>query len=447
MRQKRISPLKGPVQQVIGPFQLFVQTESSAGILLLGSTLAALIWANSPWADSYHHFWHTPLSFTFGSWSLDYSLSHWINDGLMAVFFLFVGLEIKREILVGELAAPRQAALPIVAAIGGMIFPAGIYLWFNGGTESAAGWGIPMATDIAFALGILTLLRNVSPGLKIFLAALAIVDDLGAVLVIAAFYTHEISWMYLAAGAVALLALVALNFGGIRNPLAYIVLGVLLWYALLQSGVHATIAGVLLALSIPEASRIDEKEFVSRSRELLVEFERVSSERPAKAVAEDQQDIVRGLEDRCENVTTPLRRIEHQLHPWVSILIMPVFALANAGVTLSRDIVPTLTSNIALGIILGLIVGKQLGLTLFSWIGARVGFVSIPAGTRWSRIYAVSWLGGIGFTMSLFIANLAFEESPFLEPAKIGILFASLIAGTVGWILLRALTPAESQGQ
>jgi NhaA family Na+:H+ antiporter len=445
MKQKRITPLKKPVQQVIGPFQEFVETKSSGGILLLGSTLAALIWANSPWADSYQHFWHTPLSIRLGTASLNYDLSHWINDGLMAVFFLFVGLEIKREILVGELSAPRQAALPIAAAIGGMIFPAGIYLWFNSGTEAAAGWGIPMATDIAFALGILMLLRNVSPGLRIFLAALAIVDDLGAVLVIAVFYTQGISWVHLAIGAAVLLVLWVLNFGGIRNPLAYVVLGVLLWYALLQSGVHATIAGVLLALAIPEASRIDDKEFVSRSRDLLVDFERVSKAGPARAVAEDQQNIVRTLEDRCENVTTPLRRIEHQLNPWVKIVIMPVFALANAGVTLGRDIVPMLTSNIALGIIIGLIVGKQLGLTLFSWIGARTGLVSIPAGTRWSQIYAVSWLGGIGFTMSLFIANLAFEESPSLEPAKIGILAASLIAGTVGWVLLRVQT-AGSRG-
>jgi NhaA family Na+:H+ antiporter len=428
-------------KQILRPFQEFMRTSASGGVILLLCTVAALVWANSPWASSYTDLWQTRLSIGLGSFVLAKPLLLWINDGLMAIFFFVVGLEIKREILIGELSSVKQAALPIAAAFGGMIVPAAIYFTLNIGTAAEAGWGIPMATDIAFALGILALLGDRVPlALKVFLTALAIVDDIGAVLVIALFYTAEISWMSLATGGVILILLMAANLLRIRHWLVYAVLGAALWLAFLKSGVHATVAGVLVAMTIPARARIDAGEFLYNSRAALEEFERAGASGDDVLTSDDQQAAVQALEDGCEAVATPLQRLEHALHPWVTFAIMPVFALANAGVTIGGDFSAALTSSLSLGVIAGLVAGKQVGVTLFTWLAVRSGLATMPESMTWRQVYGVSWLAGIGFTMSLFIASLAFGDSPFLSTAKVGILTASLIAGIVGWIILRKVT-------
>jgi NhaA family Na+:H+ antiporter len=382
------------------PFQEFFRLESASGILLAGFMLLALIWANSPWKESYEAVWNTEVSIGLSSARLSKTLLHWINDGFMTVFFLLVGLEIKRELLIGELAEIKKATLPIAAALGGMIVPALIYIAINHQTSTVSGWGVPMATDIAFSLGVLTLLgKRVPYQLKIFLTAFAIVDDLGAVLVIAIFYTSEISFIALGATVVALAALLVLNKAGVQRLLPYLLVGLLLWLAVLKSGVHATIAGVILAMTIP-----------------------------ARRHSEQDEEGTEG---------TPLQTLEHALHPWVSFIIMPVFALSNAGVELSGQLLSTVLHPVSLGIILGLLLGKQIGILLFSWLAVRTGIGSLPTSVRWLHVYGTSLLGGIGFTMSLFIAVLAFGEGHLLSIAKIGVLVASGLAGTAGWMVLR----------
>jgi NhaA family Na+:H+ antiporter len=364
-------------------------------------------------------------------------LHFWINDGLMTIFFFVVGLEIKRELLVGELASPRKAALPIVAALGGMLVPAGIYSALNVGTVGAPGWGIPMATDIAFAIGVLALLGNRVPlALKIFLVALAIADDIGAVLVIALFYTSEISWISLLFGAGLLAILAEANRTDVRHPLVYIFLGALLWFAFLKSGIHATISGVLLAMMIPARARIDANEFASRGRALLEGFEKAGVRGESILTNGERQEILQSLERACVQAETPMQRLQRALHPWVTFVIMPVFALANAGVTLGGAFSEALIQPVGLGVMLGLVLGKQIGITLFAWLAVRFHLATMPSRVKWRQIYGAGWLGGIGFTMSLFIANLAFGESPSLRMAKVGILAASIVAGAVGWLIL-----------
>ena len=427
-----------PIRRVLRPFQRFAQVEASGGILLLFCTVVALIWANSPSASTYFDLWDTHFSIGFAGQVLDMSLHHWINDGLMAIFFFVVGLEIKRELLVGELASLRRATLPIVAALGGMLVPAAIYVAFNGGTPGAVGWGIPMATDIAFALGILTLVGRRAPlALKVFLAALAIADDLGAVLVIAIFYTADLAWTSLAAAGGVFLLLIAANRAGIREPLVYALLGIGLWFAFFHSGVHATLAGVVLALTIPFAARLNTTTFLRRSRRLLDHFEAAGESGQSVATNQERQEVLQALETTCEQVQTPLQRLEHALLPWVTYAIMPIFALANAGVALGNDFTTALVHPVSLGIIGGLVVGKQVGITLFAWLAVRTGLAVLPDGVTWRHIYGVGWLAGIGFTMSLFISNLAFAGSPLLDLAKTGILAASLVAGLIGWTILR----------
>jgi NhaA family Na+:H+ antiporter len=429
---------RSPGKWILRPFQEFAKLEASGGILLLFFTVVALVWANSSWANTYFSLWQTRITVGFGTAVLSKPLLLWINDGLMAVFFFVVGLEIKREILVGELASPRQAALPIAAALGGMLIPAGLYLIFNAGTERAAGWGIPMATDIAFALGVLALLGNRVPlALKVFLTALAIVDDIGAVLVIALFYTAEISLTSLLVGAGFLVCLAIANVAGARHPLIYALLGIGLWLAFLKSGVHATVAGVLLAMTIPSKARINANEFLSRSRAMLDDFERTGESGDSVMTNAARQAALHTLERMCEHVATPMQRLEHALHPWVSFAIMPVFALANAGVSIGGEFLTTLTSPVSLGVALGLVIGKQVGILLFSWLAVRSRLAVLPHTVTWRQIYGAGWLGGIGFTMSLFIASLAFENGALLPTAKVGILTASSIAGIIGWLLLR----------
>ncbi len=428
-----------PIKKVLYPIREFMHAEASGGIVLMLCALAALAWANSPWSTTYSALWETKLTIGPGGFNLSESLLHWINDGLMAVFFFVVGLEIKREVLVGELASLRQAALPIAAAVGGMVAPALIYTAVNLGGEGAAGWGIPMATDIAFALGVLALLGpRVPTSLKIFVTALAIVDDLGAVLVIALFYTSNVSWASLGAGALFLLALVAANRLHVRHPLAYALLGIGLWVAFLKSGVHATIAGVLLALTIPARTRVDTAEFLDRGREILEEFDRSGVEGEDILTNEGQQAAIMELESLTEHAQTPMQRLEHSLHPWVAFAIVPLFALANAGVALGGDLGVALTQPVTLGVVAGLVVGKQVGITLFSWLAVRSGLAELPQELSWRHIYGASLLAGIGFTMSLFISALAFGDGPLQDAAKVGILTASLVAGVAGWLVLRS---------
>ncbi|QXD16672.1 Na+/H+ antiporter NhaA [Rhodocaloribacter litoris] len=421
-------------QVLVRPFQIFFKMEAAGGVLLLVCAVIALLWANTPWAGAYFGLWQTTVTVGVGGFMISKPLLLWINDGLMAIFFFVVGLEIKREVLVGELASPKKAGLALAGALGGMVVPAVIYAVLNAGTDGLSGWGIPMATDIAFALGVLALLGPRVPlGLKVFLTALAIVDDLGAVLVIAFFYTAEISWGALGVGAGVLAALLVANRLRIQRPAVYVVLGVALWVALLKSGVHATLAGVLLALTIPARRRIDTHEFLARGNELLRTFAR--DVRPGKTEpSTDQRDAVYALEIACRHVETPLVRMEHALHGWVAFGIVPLFALANAGVSLGSGLAPG--DPITLGILAGLFIGKQVGVTGFAWLAVRLGWAERPLGVSWRQIHGVSLLCGIGFTMSLFIANLAFDDPALLDRAKVGILTASLVAGLGGWFML-----------
>jgi NhaA family Na+:H+ antiporter len=413
-------------------FQQFTRLQASGGILLLAAAALALVWANTPWGHSYFALWETYLKVELGSLALKESLLHWVNDGLMVVFFFLVGLEIKREVLVGELASPRRAALPLVAAVGGMALPALLYTLFNLGGPGQAGWGIPMATDIAFVLGVLTLLGSRVPvSLKVFFTALAIADDLGAVVVLALFYSGEISWMALGVGAAFLAALVVLNRGHVRHPLPYALLGVGLWLAFLQSGIHPTIAGVLLAMTIPARTPVRAEAFMAQCTAALSGLGRDEGHEGDRR----QQAAAQTLEVIAERIQSPLQRLERSLNPWVAYLIVPVFALANAGVELRGDLAGALTSPISLGVIAGLALGKPLGITLFAWLAVRLGVANLPDNVTWRHLFSASWLAGIGFTMSLFIASSAFAGGG-LDLAKMSILVASLLAAAVGAGLL-----------
>ncbi len=447
-------PAMNPLLQILRPFQEFFEDQTAGGLILLACAAIAMVWANSPWAESYHHLWQTSITIGPAGAALTMSLHHWINDGLMVLFFFVVGLEIKREVLIGELASPRQAALPIVAALGGMIAPALLYTSFNVGGPGAHGWGVPMATDIAFALGVLALLGpRVPTGIKVFLAALAIADDLGAVVVIALFYTAELKLGALLAAAIMVAILFTLNRLGVRRPAVYAVGGVLLWLAVLMSGVHATIAGVLLAMTIPARTRIDEREFSDRVEHGLGDFRRgMRREGTTVLTDQDQQAAIWTIEEACEDVQAPLLKFEDKLHGIVAFLIMPLFALSNAGVALGGSLGTAFASPVTWGVIVGLVIGKPIGISAFSWFAVRMGWAELPQGVNWRAIVGTSLLGGIGFTMALFIASLAYGDATLLDRAKIGILSASTVAGLLGWLVLRtmfrgpAAAPAPGSG-
>lgn len=423
---------------VIDPVNRFIGKSTTGGIVLFLSAVVALILANSPWKDAYHHLWEHKISFGIdNNFMLDKTLHHWINDGLMAVFFFVIGLELKREIIGGELSNVKKAILPIVAGFGGMIFPALIYLLFNPSGEAHNGWGIPMATDIAFALGVLFLLgKRVPSSLKIFLTVLAIADDLGAVLVIAFFYTSDISFTSLIVGSVFLLLLILSNLLGVRNTFYYGILGVGgVWMAFLLSGVHATIAGVLAAFTIPANVKVDEFVFIEKMKGYLHKFKNADPN-DVPTVTPEQLHILEDMRTLSKQAMTPLQRLEHGMHPFVTFIVMPIFALANAGVTITSDSTSSGMSYVAVGVMFGLLLGKFIGIVGTTSLFIRLKLANLPIGMTFKHLIGVGLLASIGFTMSLFIANLAFTSPELIQQAKIGILIASLIGGTVGFFFL-----------
>ncbi len=425
--------------QVRNLFNRFTRLQASGGILLVITTLIALLLANSGLSDAYFGFWKTDFSITYGEVGLTKYLLKWVNDGLMVLFFFVVGLEIKREITVGELNSARRAALPLMAAVGGMVLPALIYVALNAGGIGMQGWAIPMATDIAFMLGLLALLgRRIPLSLRIFFTALAIVDDLGAVLVIALFYTSDILWGALGVAGLIVLVLIALNWLGVRNPLPYALLGIGLWLAFVQSGVHATIAGVLLALTIPSQTRVQAQAFMAQCIAALggVGGEDMAIGSQEVELSDRRQAAAHTLEAIAERMQSPAQRLEHSLTPWATYLVLPIFALANAGVVISTDLSALLSDRIALGIILGLVFGKSFGITLFTWLAVKLRIAELPSRVGWKQLFSATWLAGIGFTMALFITNSAFSDPEQLATAKLAILIASLISGVIGFGLL-----------
>lgn len=429
-----------PIDKLLRPFQKFIQQEKSGGLVLGVSVIVALLLANSPWSVAYHHFFEYKLGFQVdGKTYLEYSLHHWINDGLMAVFFFVVGLELKREIVAGELSNPRKALLPILAAIGGMIVPAGIYLILNPAGEVHSGWGIPMATDIAFALGVLYLLGDKIPlSLKVFLTALAIVDDLGAVLVIAFFYTSEISSASLLAGFSFLAIMYLGNKAGVRNILFYAIIGIGgVWAAFLLSGVHATIAAVLAAFMIPANVRIKERTYTSSIQHSLDQFREIDPNDNIPTLTNDQLHLLDEVKKNTNKAIPPLQRLEHSMHPFVTFVVIPIFALANAGVSvLGINMDELFSTNVALGVGLGLLLGKVAGVVGFTWLSHKLKLAPYPNGMNTRNLLGLGFLAAIGFTMSLFITNLAFTHEEYVTQAKIGIFTASIIGGIVGYIIL-----------
>jgi Na+:H+ antiporter, NhaA family len=416
-------------------FQRFFRTETLGGVVLLAFGLGALIIANSPLAEAYNYLWEIPLMVKISDHQLSLTLHGWINDGLMAMFFLLVGLEIKRELLAGELSSVRQAALPIACAIGGMVVPAAIYLMFNFGGIGSHGWGIPMATDIAFALGALNLIAPQAPiGAKVLLTALAIVDDMGAVLVIALFYSEGIVWSALAGAAVTLLVLIGFNLIGVRRLWPYLLGGVALWLFVHGSGVHATIAGVALAFTIPTQTRINGVEFSREARSLLDDFDRRETGDFQVLTSKGQQEALFSLERASKSVTAPVLRLEQALHNFSAFVVMPLFAFANAGVKIDLSVQHI---EIGLGVLAGLVFGKPVGIMMAALIAVKTGIARLPQAVSWRSLFGYACLAGIGFTMSLFVAMLAFADGTLVDAAKRGIIVGSLVAGVAGAVLLR----------
>jgi NhaA family Na+:H+ antiporter len=423
---------------IVRPFQTFISIESAGGIMMLVFTSMALLVTNSPLYKIYNKALHLNISIGFDAAIFSRSIHFWINEGLMTCFFLVVGLEIKREALVGELASLKQAALPAAGALGGVLAPAAIYWALNDGTLSESGWGVPMATDIAFVLGALTMLSaRVPSSLTIFLVSLAIVDDLLAVVVIAVFYSQPLVWGYLGVAAGVCGILIVLNILGTRSPAPYILIGVILWAFIYASGVHATVTGVIVALTIPARSARDTTGFVDEARQIMREFRNQRAKDYLIHLREENQMVLRQLESMFRQVEPPLQRLEYVLHPWVIFGIMPVFAFANAGVALEPSLlIKGISSNQSLGIILGLFLGKQLGIFSAAWIAIKLGIATLPESVNMRHIYGGAVLCGIGFTMSLFIAELSFETTELLNEAKVSILAASLLSGITGAAIL-----------
>ncbi|MBK8497501.1 MAG: Na+/H+ antiporter NhaA [Flavobacteriales bacterium] len=433
---------QSPIDRFSVPFKEFLRDQSTGGALLFLMALVAMVWANSPWKESYHHLWEHTISISVDQWKLERTLHHWINDGLMALFFFLVGLELKREVVRGELSQSRNAILPVAAGIGGMIVPALIFLMFNPSGPAHAGWGIPMATDIAFAMGLMALLgRRVPVALKVFITTLAIADDLGAVLVIAIFYTSDISLINLEIGAGFMIMLLAGNLLGVRNPWYYAVIGIGgMWTAFMLSGIHATVAGVLAAFAIPAVTKLDERTYIDRITVYVREF---AALRPNKlpTLTEEQLHMIEKIEDASESAETPLQRLESNLRPLVMFVVMPLFALANAGVELPHDLGSALTGTVTIGVGLGLLLGKPIGILLMCWLLVRMGWARIGPLFTWQHLIGAAFMAGVGFTMSLFVNELAFKDTDLQQEAKLGILLASFVSGGLGYMWLRRQAP------
>jgi NhaA family Na+:H+ antiporter len=430
MRQKL------PIDKFTEPVNKFIHQEHTSGIVLFISVLAAIAWVNSPFAHSYHHLWDIKFSLGFGDYVLDHPLHLWINDGLMALFFFVIGLELKREFMAGELSTIKKASLPMVAALGGMLVPALIYFFINKGTESEHGWGIPMATDIAFALALLSLAgKHIPTSVKVFLSALAVADDLGAVLVIAIFYSAHIAFVPLTIGIWLLVILLIGNKMGIRSIAFYLVIGFAVWVAFLLSGVHATIAGVLVAFTIPARTRINEKNYAESLKKLLFDFEKQIPNNSTLTTAE-QHHTIEKIKELSMDAETPLQKVEYLLHPWVAFVIMPLFALANAGIIIGADFFTSIRNPVSMGVAIGLLAGKFTGVLMATWLMVKFG-AQLPAKANWKQITGVALLAGVGFTMSLFISGLAFTHAEMVDQAKYGILLASLLAGVLGVVVLK----------
>ncbi|WP_432670822.1 Na+/H+ antiporter NhaA [Flavobacterium sp. SM2513] len=438
---------------IINPVNSFISKSTTGGIVLFVAALVAIILANSPLSHWYHSLWEHKIGlYLDGQTFLNYSIHHWVNDGLMAIFFFVVGLELKRELIGGELSNPKNAMLPIIAAVGGMVVPALFYTMFNFGTESSHGWGIPMATDIAFALGVLYLLGDRIPvSLKVFLTALAIVDDLGAVMVIAIFYTAEIDYFMLFTGLGFVVFLFVSKAFGIRNTIYYAIIGIFgVWLPFLLSGVHATIASVLVAFTIPADSRVNESVYVEKIKLFLNQFRYADQNAKVPTLTSEQLHVLDDIRVTTKDAMTPLQRLEHRMHPFVSFIVMPVFALANAGVTFSNDILAETTSNVTLGVAVGLIAGKVLGVYGISMAVIKLKIANMPVGLTSRHLFGVGFLAAIGFTMSLFVTNLAFTgPTPELVAehqlqAKLGIFMASLVAGIIGYFILKNIRTTNS---
>ncbi|ARU56865.1 Na+/H+ antiporter NhaA [Oleiphilus messinensis] len=444
-----IAPWEKALDSVLTPLEEFIHRQTTSGILLMICTVVALIIANSHFHEAYQHLLHTEIKLGFGDKLFGLSVHHWINEALMALFFFVMGLELKRELLVGELAEIRKALLPIFAAIGGMVVPAGVYLLFNTEGHTIKGWGVPMATDIAFAVGALSLLgARIPKTLLTFLIALAIVDDLGAVLVIALFYTSDLNVTALFGAAAFVFALVSLNLMGVRRTLVYVVFGIGLWMCMLSSGVHATIAGIVLAFTIPIRPKYNPEKFISHVSELVRKMGRALQD-GADIIHNDKlRAKVSSLGTGVALVQAPAQRLEHQLHLPVAYIIIPVFALANAGVPMGNiEITALMQDQVTLGVFMGLFIGKLIGITVPTWIAWKMGVSPLPEGLNFNHIIGVGMLGGIGFTMSIFIADLGFAGyTEDLLKAKTGILLASLVSGVSGimWLIFFTKRPSET---
>ncbi|MBC8770035.1 Na+/H+ antiporter NhaA [Arenibacter sp. BSSL-BM3] len=421
---------------ILTPFQKFVKIESLSGILLFGATLVALIWANSGFSESYNSLWQYKIGIGSDAFQLTKPLSLWINDGLMALFFFLIGLEIKRELLIGELNELRKAIFPLFAALGGMLFPLALFLFLNNQPQTAPGWGIPMATDIAFSLAILQLLGNRVPlSLKIFLTAFAIVDDLGAVLVIAIFYSGGVDWLLILYSLIPLLVLSYLGFKGIYSKYLTVILGFIIWLLFLKSGIHPTIAGVLVAFTVPIRQKVDMNYFKENLSKIIEGISRSNNEK-VPILSKEQIEHMDDLEDLTDKFTSPLQRLEHRLHGWVAYFIMPVFALANAGVVFSATV--DFDTSLMINIAIALFLGKLIGITLMSWLGVKLRLALLPDDMNFIQVAGIAILAGVGFTMSIFIANLAFSDNVMLiDSAKVGILIGSVFSGLVGYLVLR----------
>ena len=425
----------------------FLDRETTGGLLLIGATLIALMLGNSQWADTYHHYLKDELVFELSKhFTLRLTVEEWINDGLMAIFFLVAALELKREILVGELSSWKKASMPLLGALGGMIVPALIFLALNFNTDKMVGWGIPMATDIAYSLGIIGLLgKRIPLQLKTFLIALAIADDLGAILVIALFYSSDLSWFYLGAGAGIFTLLMLCNRFGIKNLFWYLLGGIALWYCFLNSGVHPTIAGVLFAVTIPVKPKLDSKILKERTARNVAALEETDIENRDPLQDIRQRKILQAMKKDTENSNPPLLKLENALIDFNVFFIIPVFAIANAGVKLDVSLLEVISGSLGLGILLGLVIGKVLGISLFALIGEKLGIAELHSSLRWRHVVGMGMIAGIGFTMSLFITNLAFVDPELIKVAKISIMLASLIAAVGGVAMLLTGTARDTR--